>query len=204
MKFKGKLTIVSVCGESTEHSLCLVKKICSHNGCRRGRCLVIIADRFDIITLSALKHNTVDLGRIRAKYLKKNSTKYHILQDNAFYNEMIDLCPIFCQPILRKIMKIEFNKFDTIDASLLNIWSLRAGYKLAKHRISSNANKIQLIDLREQPNVANIIHFQRGKNNHLSTTRTRKELLNKLVEQEIATSQVSYSEIDKELMDNFE
>lgn len=199
--FKGLLTIQSICCEATEHGLGLLKKICKRNGNRKKRGLRGIAGRFDIITLSALKYNTVDIGKIREKHLKKHSTPYYSLQNDIFINEMIDLCPMQCQPIFRKLLKIKFNRKETIDPSLLNIWRLEDGYYQVCEMVSRHCNNVILIDLREEPNVANLIEFRQRMDHTFKQHRTRKQLFSRLVDYEISLSQYGHSDIDRELLE---
>ena len=205
--FKGKYNIGSASCASTEHALYWLKKFCKNNKCKNKHNLISLGNKFDMITLMAIKYNVVDLGRIRAKHLQyEKQQRYHEMQDSIYIGELIHLLPLPCQAIFQKLQKIEFNKFETIDKSLIDIWTLRHGYHRVSQIISNNCNSVLLMDFRDDPNVANTIEIARNNDSRnrsglKKNKLTRKQLFNHLIEQEIATSDYSHTNIDRVLND---
>lgn len=198
--FDGFVTIQAFCCQVTEHGLCLLKKLCSKVNQRNSRNILGILHKFDIITLSALKHNTVDMGRIRARKNKQLKMGYWELQNRDFMRQIRDAIPNECQTIWDHLTRIRFNQFSSIHPSLLNVWSQNAQYLQVSRMLSARCNGILLLDLRENANVVNIVSVERRIENAFTKVVTTQQILFDLADNYVNTSQYEYGELTKALL----
>ena len=199
--FKGWITLQAFCCQVTEHGLCLLKKLCRNNNQRRKRNILNILHKFDIITLSALKHDTVDMARIKERKNKELSMPYDELQDAQFYDQIKNLMPDECLPIWNHLANIRFNDVTSIHSDLLNVWSRNQQYHRVCRLLSEECNGVLLVDLREDLNVANIITIQRNIQNNFNRRISKKEILIDLQDNYVATSEYPYSDLARALLD---
>ena len=138
--------------------------VAKKNACERGNGNTIglykTADDLDNLTFGALINNCVDLGAASDSYSRKKTLMYNPQLTERNMQKLIQLLPTVCIDFLNKFEQTQFNRMDTIDKSLFDIFSAN----------SSIYRRCRLIS----DDVDNLLSFEIGSEDRTSSKKSSK------------------------------